>query len=110
SPTWDCGYAAPTARMQYTGSSFAAPAREVFQCVLRDEAALEAPQGFFPHGGRYESRGGDAAETLLWRPAFAGAASALGRLRFLQGGRLQSYLLFLLLALVALLAWALIPV
>jgi hypothetical protein len=96
--------------MQYTGSSFAAPAREVFQCVLRDEAALEAPQGFFPQGGRYESRGGDVAESLLWRPAFAGAASALGRLRFLQGGRLQSYLLFLLLALVALLAWALIPV
>lgn len=109
SPTWDCGYAAPTARMQYTGSSFAAPAGEVFDGVLRSTVVFDAPEGFFPRTGRYESRGDDAAEAHLWRPVFAGAGGALDRLRFLQGGRLQHYLLFLLLALVALLAWALVP-
>src|SRR5438067_1498749 len=33
--TWDCGYARPTARMQYTASSFAQIVVRLFRSVLR---------------------------------------------------------------------------
>ncbi|MCI0567383.1 MAG: oxidoreductase, partial [Acidobacteria bacterium] len=32
--TWDCGYERPTARMQYTASSFGEPIREIFALLL----------------------------------------------------------------------------
>lgn len=109
SPTWDCGYAGPTARMQYTGSSLAEPGAALFRAVLRPDRALEPPSGFFPRAGRFASAAPDLAETSLWEPLFARTARALSALRFLQGGRLQHYLLFLLIALLVLVGWALFP-
>jgi hydrogenase-4 component B len=35
-PTWDCGYARPTPRMQYTSSSFSRPIRQLFSWVVRE--------------------------------------------------------------------------
>ena len=48
SGTWDCGYARPTGRMQYTASSFAQPLTNMFGFFLRMRRRLEAPDGFFP--------------------------------------------------------------
>lgn len=110
SPTWDCGYAAPAASMQYTGGSFSAPLVAVFQPLVGARRSLEPPRGPFPTGGRFATTTPDPAEEGLWVPLFRVAARGLGTLRFLQGGRLQHYLLFLLLTLLALLAWALFPV
>jgi len=109
SPAWDCGYAAPTARMQYTGSSFVEPSGVLFRSVLRPDRILDPPRGYFPRSGSFASVAADRAETALWEPLFARAARGLGTLRFLQGGRLQHYLLFLLIALLVLLGWALVP-
>ena len=41
--TWDCGYAAPTARMQYTAGSFAGIITEWFAWILRPERHVERP-------------------------------------------------------------------
>ena len=38
SVTWDCGYARPTARMQYTASSFAQPLTTLFRWLLGTDA------------------------------------------------------------------------
>ena len=46
--TWDCGYARPNARMQYTASSFAQPLVEFFGGWLRVRTALKEPAGVFP--------------------------------------------------------------
>ncbi|HOW68194.1 MAG TPA: hypothetical protein PK256_23175, partial [Verrucomicrobiota bacterium] len=46
--TWDCGYARPTARMQYTASSFVQPLTDLFHPLLRARAQLERPEGLFP--------------------------------------------------------------
>ena len=46
--TWDCGYAAPTARMQYTSGSFAGIASGWFVWVLQPERKLRRPRGHFP--------------------------------------------------------------
>ena len=48
SGTWDCGYARPTGRMQYTASSFAQPLTNMFGFFLRTRRRFEAPDGFFP--------------------------------------------------------------
>ena len=47
-PTWGCGYAAPSPRMQYTASSFAQPLVDLFRPVLRTEATGTLPSGAFP--------------------------------------------------------------
>ncbi|HSH68471.1 MAG TPA: proton-conducting transporter membrane subunit [Deferrisomatales bacterium] len=109
SPTWGCGYAAPTASMQYTGSSFSDPVTALFRPVLRSTEHLEPPRGFFPAAATFATRTPDLAEHALWAPLFCVAARGLATLRFLQGGRLQHYLLFLLLTLLVLLGWALVP-
>ena len=50
-PTWDCGYAAPTPRMQYTASSFASPLLLLFRMFLRPRIDLHPPAGLFPATG-----------------------------------------------------------
>jgi hydrogenase-4 component B len=46
--TWDCGYAAPTARMQYTSASFAGIAAGWFAGFLQPERKMRRPRGPFP--------------------------------------------------------------
>jgi NADH:ubiquinone oxidoreductase subunit 5 (subunit L)/multisubunit Na+/H+ antiporter MnhA subunit len=105
--TWDCGYARPTARMQYTASSFAQPLTELFGLVLRTRTRLVPPKGFFPHRAALETDTPDAFSELLFRPAFAGIERALDRLRALQQGRIQVYVLYIVLTLIALMVWKL---
>ncbi len=53
--TWDCGYARPTARMQYSASSFAQPLTDLFDGALRMERHVVAPRGFFPRRAAFAS-------------------------------------------------------
>ena len=46
--TWDCGYAAPTARMQYTAGSFAGIITEWFAWILRPQRHVEPVLETFP--------------------------------------------------------------
>ena len=47
-PSWDCGYARPTARMQYTASSFADTLVALFGWALRPTEDRPRPRGPFP--------------------------------------------------------------
>lgn len=108
-PTWDCGFAAPTARMQYTASSFAEPLSTLFRGLLRSRTDLVPPRSYFPlpGEGRLAVEPADAADALLWRPVSESVGRALRGLRFLQQGRVQLYLVYLFTTVVALLVWAL---
>ena len=46
--TWDCGYAGPTARMQYTSGSFGGITAGWFGWLLRPELRLRRPRGPLP--------------------------------------------------------------
>lgn len=105
SPTWDCGYASPSPRMQYTASSFAQPLVELFGSVLRTRRDAELPHGAFPRAARLSTETPEVAETGLFRPFFAAAARLAERLHVLQHGRVQLYVLYIALALLALLVW-----
>ncbi len=51
-PVWGCGYLLPTARMQYTASSFAQPLMTQFRLFVRNRETLVAPpSGYFPQSG-----------------------------------------------------------
>ncbi len=93
-PTWDCGYAAPTARMQYSSGSFGGLAGEWFAWILRPVLKLKRPNGPFPAGAIHLER---VPETVLERvvtPVGGWFILLSTAVRRLQHGRLQSYILY----------------
>lgn len=106
-PTWDCGYGAATPRMQYTSSSFAQPLLAVFRGLLGTRQGGTAVEGMFPRGARFSSETPDPFEHGMFRPLFRGMGWLFSRLRLLQHGRLQLYVLYIAAALVILLVWKL---
>ncbi|HAL92879.1 MAG TPA: oxidoreductase [Verrucomicrobia bacterium] len=105
--TWDCGYAAPTARMQYTATGFSQPLTHGAQAILRPQTESHLPQGIFPRAASFHSATPDAARERLFDPLFLLCANLLGRLRWLQQGRVHFYILYIVVVLMVLLAWAL---
>lgn len=95
--TWDCGYARPTARMQYTAGSFAATITEWFEWILRPVVHVVRPEAVL--AGR-ASHGSHTPETVLERivEPVGGVVMLLSTtVRRRQHGRVQSYLFYLLL-------------
>ncbi len=101
--TWDCGFAAPTARMQYGESSLAQTLVGLFTWVIVPDRSTVRIQGPFPAPARHAT---DAPDVVLDRgvlPALRSVTHAALRLRLLQKGHVQVYVLYILLALCALL-------
>ena len=105
SGTWDCGYARPTARMQYTASSFAQPLTNMFGHLLRTRRRVEAPDGFFPVHAALHTETDDLFQKNLFRPAFRGIEWLLLWCHWLQQGRVQLYILYVAVTLLVLLVW-----
>jgi formate hydrogenlyase subunit 3/multisubunit Na+/H+ antiporter MnhD subunit len=105
--TWDCGYAAPTARMQYTASSFASPLLSSFRLILRPGTRLDAPHGMFPAQASLHTRVEDTFERHVFNPAFRLARTLALRLHWLQAGPSQLYVLYVAMAVLVLLVWKL---
>jgi hydrogenase-4 component B len=101
-PTWDCGYAAPSARMQYTAGSFAGIVTEWFAWILRPERHAEPPLETFPRAASFAEH---TPETVLER-VVEPVGRAVTRLalsaRALQHGRVQAYLFYLVLGIAVL--------
>ena len=105
--TWDCGYFRPTARMQYTASSFTQPITGMFKFLRlsRGEfAPLSAP---LPSGAEFSTRAPDIFDESLWRPVFVWIGDILSRVRQVQHGRIHLYVFYIVLALLSLLLWKL---
>jgi hydrogenase-4 component B len=101
-PTWDCGYATPTPRMQYTSASFAGIISEWFRWILIPERKVRRPRGFFPTEAFHMEH---VPETVLERvitPLASIVMKVSTAVRRLQHGRLQFYILYLLIGLIAL--------
>jgi hypothetical protein len=103
--TWDCGYAAPAARMQYTSASFIQPLVDFFSPVLRSRKQIHEPRGLFPDAASANTHHEDVFLTVLCSRSYRGLGWLLSRLHWLQHGRLNLYVLYIALTLVALLAW-----
>jgi len=105
--TWDCGYARPTARMQYTASSFAQPILDFFNVFQSGWKHLKAPQGYFPATASFKTEALDTSQEKVYRPIFEGVEHFLSKLRVMQHGRIQLYVLYIVLTLVLLFIWKL---
>jgi hydrogenase-4 component B len=108
SVTWDCGYAAPGPRMQYTASSFAAPLTTYFRRYLRTRRHTEEPAGLFPTGASLETHTPDVFEESFFGLLFAGTRRALRSVLPLQNGRVQAYVLYIVATLLVLLLFGLV--
>jgi hydrogenase-4 component B len=104
--TWDCGYAEPGPRMQYTGSSLAQALVGLFSWILWPRVARPSIRGLFPGPARHRTSVPDTVLDRAVLPAIAAAAGFLRWVRLLQQGRIQIYLLYFLLAVLALFAAA----
>lgn len=75
-PTWGCGYGAPSARMQTTGSSFASDFQSRFASVMPTLKRQKAPLGYFPADAYLITDCVDAVERRLFSVINHGDASA----------------------------------
>lgn len=103
--TWDCGYIAPSPRMQYTSSSFADMIVRLFAWALRPFRHAPSFREPFPPAAAFASHVPDTVLDSGVRPLFSLIGRAVARLRPFQGGSLHRYLLYILITLLALLLW-----
>jgi len=106
-PTWDCGYAAPTARMQYTAGSFAGIIVEWFAWILRPRRHDHPPEGLFPGAAASEEHTPEVVLEEVITPAGSLVMRIALAARRLQHGRVQAYLLYVIAGLIAVAALAL---
>jgi formate hydrogenlyase subunit 3/multisubunit Na+/H+ antiporter MnhD subunit len=109
-PTWGCGYARPAPRMQYTASSFAEPMTRIFQPLLRSRVDRDlSAERAWPKAASWRSITPDRALAGLYEPMFQSVERALLRLRGLQQGRVSTYLLYIVLTVLVLVAAMILP-
>ncbi len=101
-PTWDCGYAVPTARMQYTAGSFAGIVTEWFAWILRPVRHESRPEEAFPARASWSEHTPDAVLEHAVVPASRATLWASRWTRRLQHGHLQAYIFYLVVGLGAL--------
>ena len=104
--TWGCGYVTPTPRMQYTASSFAQMLVGLFAWVLRprtqqarEPAAVPARRQIFT--ATFPTQ----CSTRQCCPCSDPGHGSCPGFGSLQQGSVQTYLLYIFVALIALLLW-----
>ncbi len=100
--TWDCGYAAPTARMQYTAGSFAGIINEWFDWILCRTRHEALPENCFPEHAYQTEHTPETVLEKIVEPLGAAVLQISAQARRLQHGRVQAYLLYILIGLAAL--------
>jgi hydrogenase-4 component B len=103
--TWGCGYAHPTARMQYTSSSFAQILVGLFAWALRPRYQEPHIVSLFPQESGFHSEVSDPVLDEAVLPTFSFGGWLFARFRLIQGGSVQTYLLYIFVALIVLLFW-----
>jgi hydrogenase-4 component B len=86
---WDCGFAPPTPRMQYTATAFAQPIRRVFGALFATEEGVEPrPDGSLT----YRLRVDDRLWNLLYLPVAGLVERSAAVVVRMQAGNLRIYL------------------
>lgn len=99
-PTWDCGYAAPTPRMQYSATSFAEQIVGLLAWALHPSSHTpELGTTLAPARSGWHSHVPDPILDFGVYPASRGVAWLYEKLRWFQRGTLHASLLYVVLAL-----------
>jgi hydrogenase-4 component B len=103
--TWGCGYAAPTAAMQYTSSSFAQMLVTLLARVLRPKRHAPHDLPYFPEKTQFHSAVDDTVLEDAVLPALRFGGWVFAWFRVFQRGNIQTYLLYIFVVLIVLLLW-----
>ena len=102
--TWDCGYAQPTSRMQYTASSFAQSLVGLFHWALRPHRVQPRLPEPFPATAAMHSHVDDAVLDRMILPAGQRMERLFGWFHRFQQGLVQHYVLYILITLLLMLS------
>jgi len=94
SSTWGCGYTAPTSKIQYTGSSFSRTYNQLFGLLFLIKKKEKVLQGIFPAKASLETHPYDKIEKWLIDYPIINIKYFLSRFLFIQNGRVQSYVAY----------------
>ena len=109
-PTWDCGLRGLTPQMEYTATGFSKPIRMIFKALFRPRREVQREYDFSPYfttSIRFEAHVEEVFETRIYRPLNRWVLWASRRMRALQAGSLQAYLIYIFITLLLLLLFAL---
>ena len=93
-PTWNCAYTAPTAKIQYTASSFVKTYSQLFGMIFLIFKKEKEVQGIFPKKAYLETRPYDKVEKWFIDYPTTNLKLFLGHFNFFQNGKLQFYILY----------------
>jgi NADH:ubiquinone oxidoreductase subunit 5 (subunit L)/multisubunit Na+/H+ antiporter MnhA subunit len=104
--TWSCGYLAPLSSMQYTGQSFSEMmVSRLFLRSFRPKMRVVATQAVFPVAGKMTTSYPDTVSRVVYQPMFTWLAGHFARMRWLQQGKIQFYMLYFVVVLLFAFAW-----
>jgi hydrogenase-4 component B len=109
-PTWDCGLRGLTPQMEYTATGFSKPIRMIFKALFRPRREVQREYEFSPFFAttvRFESHVEEVFQTRIYRPLNRLVLRVSRRLRALQAGSIQAYLIYIFITLLLLLLFAL---
>ena len=90
SATWGCGFAAESARVQYTAASLSELAlAAIAPRPLRPAARAVPPAGVFPRAARFALEADNPARARVFEPAFRAVGEWFGRAAALPAGAAQ---------------------
>jgi len=107
-PTWDCGLKGLTPRMEYTATGFSKPIRMIFKALFRPRREVQREYDFSPYfttSIRFEAHVEEVFETRIYRPLQRLVLRLSRRMRALQAGSLQAYLIYIFITLLLLLLY-----
>ncbi|MBI4357607.1 MAG: hydrogenase [Gammaproteobacteria bacterium] len=104
-PTWDCGLREPSARMQYTASSYAEPLSTFFYFLTGPTVHFQTLKGIFPKTTSFKTHVEDLAERNLWTPFVQKTVEIMSWVRKQQQNQIQNYLAYIFVTLILLLLW-----
>jgi hydrogenase-4 component B len=109
-PTWDCGLRGLTPQMEYTATGFSKPLRMIFKALFRPRREVQRDYDYSPYFAttlRFESHIEEAFVTRIYRPLKGAILRLSRRMRALQAGSIQAYLIYILVTLLLLLMFGL---
>ncbi len=109
--TWDCGFGELDRRMQYTGTSLSQPIRTVFKALYKPHLSVQTD--YYSDSNQYlkksikvHSDTTNIFEDRLYSPVTRVTIGVFDKMRRIQTGKINAYLLYVMIALVILLILA----
>ncbi len=102
-PTWGCGFTKPTVSMQYTGTSYAASMIDFYRPFVPVIFKYTGINKIFPGKTTYQTKVNDIAETYIQQWLTKPLYKLLQKLRWIQHGKIQLYIGYIIFTIVALL-------